>query len=97
MYLYPYLDTWVLFPWTAEHGKLARLICDIYNAYGTPFDGDSRNNLKRVLKEMEALGFSDFNLGPAPEFFLFKVDEKGTPTLELNATGGYFALAPMDL
>ncbi|HDX9650745.1 type I glutamate--ammonia ligase [Bacillus cereus] len=97
MYLYPDLDTWVIFPWTAEKGKVARLICDIYNADGTPFDGDPRNNLKRVLKEMEALGFSDFNLGPEPEFFLFKVDEKGNPTLELNDNGGYFDLAPMDL
>lgn len=85
------------FPWTAEKGKVARLICDIYNADGTPFEGDPRNNLKRVLKEMEALGFSDFNLGPEPEFFLFKVDEKGNPTLELNDNGGYFDLAPMDL
>lgn len=97
MYLYPDLDTWVIFPWTAEKGKVARLICDIYNADGTPFEGDPRNNLKRVLKEMEALGFSDFNLGPEPEFFLFKVDEKGNPTLELNDNGGYFDLAPMDL
>ncbi|PHA03071.1 type I glutamate--ammonia ligase [Bacillus pseudomycoides] len=97
MYLYPDLDTWVVFPWTAEKGKVARLICDIYNADGTPFDGDPRNNLKRMLKEMEELGFSDFNLGPEPEFFLFKVDEKGNPTLELNDNGGYFDLAPMDL
>ncbi|MGG3503522.1 type I glutamate--ammonia ligase [Bacillus anthracis] len=97
MYLYPDLDTWVISPWTAEKGKVARLICDIYNADGTPFEGDPRNNLKRVLKEMEALGFSDFNLGPEPEFFLFKVDEKGNPTLELNDNGGYFDLAPMDL
>ncbi|CAG9613775.1 Glutamine synthetase [Bacillus rhizoplanae] len=97
MYLYPDLDTWVVFPWTAEKGKVARLICDIYNADGTPFDGDPRNNLKRMLKEMEALGFTDFNLGPEPEFFLFKVDEKGNPTLELNDNGGYFDLAPMDL
>lgn len=97
MYLYPDLDTWVVFPWTAEKGKVARLICDIYKADGTPFEGDPRNNLKRVLKEMEALGFTDFNLGPEPEFFLFKVDEKGNPTLELNDNGGYFDLAPMDL
>lgn len=97
MYLYPDLDTWVVFPWTAEKGKVARLICDIYKADGTPFEGDPRNNLKRVLKEMEELGFTEFNLGPEPEFFLFKVDEKGNPTLELNDNGGYFDLAPMDL
>ncbi|MBO9128921.1 type I glutamate--ammonia ligase [Bacillus sp. 165] len=97
MYLYPDLDTWVVFPWTAEKGKVARLICDIYNPDGTPFDGDPRNNLRRILKEMEALGFTSFNLGPEPEFFLFKVDEKGNPTLELNDNGGYFDLAPTDL
>ncbi|MDG4656002.1 type I glutamate--ammonia ligase [Ectobacillus antri] len=97
MYLFPDLDTWVVFPWTSEKGKVARLICDIYNPDGTPFAGDPRNNLKRVLKEMEDLGFTDFNLGPEPEFFLFKVDEKGNPTLELNDNGGYFDLAPTDL
>ncbi|MEH7252362.1 type I glutamate--ammonia ligase [Neobacillus niacini] len=97
MYLYPDLNTWVVFPWTAEKGKVARLICDIYTAEGKPFDGDPRNNLRRVLREMEELGFTDFNLGPEPEFFLFKLDEKGEPTLELNDQGGYFDLAPTDL
>ncbi|CAM3708470.1 type I glutamate--ammonia ligase [Mesobacillus zeae] len=97
MYLIPDLDTWVVFPWTAEKGKVARLICDIYNADGTPFEGDPRNNLKRVLKEMEEMGFTNFNLGPEPEFFLFKLDVNGEPTLELNDNGGYFDLAPTDL
>ncbi|EDL64551.1 type I glutamate--ammonia ligase [Bacillus sp. SG-1] len=97
MKLYPDYDTWVVFPWTAEKGKVARLICDIYNPDGTPFEGDPRNNLKRVLKEMEELGFTDFNLGPEPEFFLFKLDVEGQPTLELNDNGGYFDLAPTDL
>ena len=97
MYLYPDLNTFVVFPWTSEKGKVARFICDIYNPDGTPFDGDPRANLKRMLKEMEDLGFTDFNLGPEPEFFLFKLDEKGEPTLELNDKGGYFDLAPTDL
>ncbi|MDQ0270126.1 type I glutamate--ammonia ligase [Cytobacillus purgationiresistens] len=97
MYLYPDLNTWVVFPWTAEKGKVARLICDIYSPDGTPFDGDPRNNLRRILKEMKDLGFTDFNLGPEPEFFLFKLDLQGNPTLELNDNGGYFDLAPTDL
>ena len=97
MLLYPDLDTWVVFPWTAEKGKVARLICDIYNPDGTPFSGDPRANLKRVLEEMKELGFTDFNLGPEPEFFLFKLDAAGEPTLELNDKGGYFDLAPTDL
>ncbi|MFL0504387.1 type I glutamate--ammonia ligase [Ureibacillus sp. 179-F W5.1 NHS] len=97
MYLQPDLDTFVIFPWTAEKGKVARLICDIVNPDGTPFAGDPRSNLKRVLGNMEELGFTSFNLGPEPEFFLFKLDEKGNPTLELNDDGGYFDLAPTDL
>ncbi|MHA6250471.1 type I glutamate--ammonia ligase [Oceanobacillus sp. CAU 1775] len=97
MYLYPDLDTFVIFPWGSEKGKIARFICDVYHPDGTPFEGDPRNNLKRVLKEMEALGFTNFNVGPEPEFFLFKLDEAGEPTLTLNDHGGYFDLAPTDL
>lgn len=63
MYLYPDYDSFMVFPWTAEKGKVARFICDIYNPNGTPFAGDPRNNLKRVLKEMEEMGFTNFNLG----------------------------------
>lgn len=98
MYLFPDLNTWVVFPWTEDGtGKVARLICDIHNPDGTSFSGDPRGQLKRVLKEMEELGFSSFNVGPEPEFFLFKKDENGRPTLELNDQGGYFDLAPVDL
>ncbi|MGA9173319.1 MAG: type I glutamate--ammonia ligase [Thermoactinomyces sp.] len=97
MYLYPDLDTWVIYPWGNENGKVAGLICDIYNPDGTPFAGDPRGILKRVLKEAEEMGFTAFNVGPEPEFFLFKTDEKGEPSLELNDKGGYFDLAPLDL
>lgn len=97
MYLVPDLDTWVVFPWGNEHGKVARLICDIYMPDGSPFEGDPRQILKRVLKEAEELGFTAFNVGPEPEFFLFKIDDKGEPTLDLNDQGGYFDFAPLDL
>ncbi|MEN2766360.1 type I glutamate--ammonia ligase [Ornithinibacillus xuwenensis] len=97
MYLYPDLDTFVVFPWTSEKGKVARFICDIYRPDGKPFEGCPRYNLKRNLKKMEELGFDAFNIGTEPEFFLFKLDEKGDPSLELNDHGGYFDLAPTDL
>ena len=97
MYLYPDLSTWLIFPWENQHGKVARLICDIYNPDGTPFAGDPRGNLKRILKSMNDLGFTSFNLGPEPEFFLFKLDEEGEITTDLNDKGGYFDFSPMDL
>jgi glutamine synthetase len=97
MYLYPDLDTWLIFPWETEHGKVARLICDIYMPDGTPFEGDPRGILKKVLAEAKSLGFTAMNVGPEPEFFLFKLDESGNPTMEVNDKGGYFDLAPLDL
>lgn len=96
MYLYPDLDTWVIFPWVAED-RVARLICDIYMPDGSPFAGDPRAILKRALKEAEELGYTAMNVGPEPEFFLFKTDGNGNPTMELNDQGGYFDLAPTDL
>ncbi len=96
MYLYPDLDTWMIFPWIAQD-RVARLICDIYMPDGTPFAGDPRGILKRNLQLAKEMGFTTMNVGPEPEFFLFKTDEKGNPTMELNDHGGYFDLAPMDL
>nr|WP_307254385.1 type I glutamate--ammonia ligase [Croceifilum oryzae] len=98
MYLYPDLDTWVVYPWVAAgDSKVGALTCDIYNSDGTPFAGDPRGILKKVMAEARELGFTSFNVGPEPEFFLFKTDEKGKPTLDLNDQGGYFDLAPLDL
>ncbi|QIL46903.1 type I glutamate--ammonia ligase [Vagococcus coleopterorum] len=97
MYLYPDLKTWLVFPWDTGGGRVARLICDIYMPNGQPFLGDPRGNLKRVVSQMKELGFTEFNLGPEPEFFLFKLDELGKPTLDLNDNGGYFDFSPQDL
>lgn len=99
MKLHPDLDTWLIFPWELDsvNGRIARFICDVYNPDGTPFAGDPRSNLRRVLEEMRTAGFTEFNLGPEPEFFLFKLDENGKPSKTLNDNGGYFDLAPTDL
>ena len=34
MYLYPDYDTFEIFPWRPQQGKVARLICDVYTVYG---------------------------------------------------------------
>lgn len=94
-YLHPDLDTYTVLPWRPQHGKVARLICDVYNPDGTPFVGDPRGTLKRVLKKAADLGYS-FNVGPECEFFLFQTDEKGLPTTETSDEAGYFDLGPLD-
>ncbi|MDE6111725.1 MAG: glutamine synthetase beta-grasp domain-containing protein, partial [Eubacterium sp.] len=77
MYLRPDLDSWALFPWRTFGGKTtARLICSVYKADQTPFMGDPRNVLKKVIDEAAEMGYG-FNVGPELEFFLFKKDENG--------------------
>ena len=97
MYLYPDLSTWLILNWeNAPVGRVARLICDVYTSNKKPYEGDPRYVLKKALNEMKSLGFDKFNVGVEPEFFLFKLDDKGKITRELSDQGGYFDLAPMD-
>lgn len=93
--LYPDLDSFAIYPWHQQY-KTARLICDVYNTDGTPFVGDPRGVLKRVLKRAKDMGYDAFNVGPECEFFLFQTDEDGKPTTKTNDEAGYFDLGPLD-
>lgn len=97
MYLHPDYDTWAIFPWRKHmNAKTARLICSVYKADNvTPFEGDPRNVLQKVIDEAAEMGYG-FNVGPECEFFLFKLDEEGRPTLEPGDEAGYFDLNPID-
>ena len=96
MYLYPDYDTFEIFPWRPQQGKVARLICDVYTPDGRPFMGDSRNVLKKVIKEAADMGYL-FEVGPECEFFLFHTDDNGQPTTLSHERAGYFDLGPTDL
>lgn len=96
LYLYPDLDTFEIFPWRPQQGKVARFICDVYNADGSHFAGDSRYILKRALKEADEKGYT-VNIGPECEFFLFDTDERGNATTFTNEKGGYFDIGPSDM
>lgn len=96
MYLYPDLNSFTIFPWRPQQGKVARLICDVYNADGTPFEGDPRYVLKKEIARAEKLGYT-LNVGAECEFFLFHTDELGGPTTKTYDEGGYFDLAPLDM
>ncbi len=94
-YLWPDLDTFAILPWRPQYGKVARLICDVYNPDGTPFIGDPRGALKRVLKKAADMGYT-FNAGPECEFFLFQTDDNGKPIPITTDEAGYFDLGPLD-
>jgi glutamine synthetase len=96
MNLRPNLDSFVIFPWRPQQGKVARLICDVYRPDGTPFEGDPRYVLKKAIADAAELGYT-MNVGPECEFFLFETDENGNATTNTQDKGGYFDLAPTDL
>jgi glutamine synthetase len=95
MFLKPDYSTFTVNPWEEEK-DVARITCDVYNPDGSPFEGCPRNNLKKVLKEIEEMGYST-NLGPEVEFFLFFRDQEGEATTKTHDRGGYFDLLPVDL
>lgn len=97
MFFYPDINSFQILPWRENGGvNAARLICDIYNADGTPFEGCPRCNLKRVMEAAEKMGFS-MNIGPEAEFFLFSKDKDGNVTTETQDRAGYYDVGPEDL
>ncbi len=95
MYLYPDYNTFEIFPWRPQQGKVARLFCDVYKPDGTPFEGDPRYVLKRAVEQAKQMGYT-FEVGPECEFFLFNTDENTLPTTMTHEQAGYFDCGPMD-
>lgn len=95
MLLYPDLTTFRVFPWVEKGGKVARLMCDVYNPDHTPFEGCPRLTLKKVVAEAQAIGYT-MAVGPEAEFFLFQKDANGSITTNTHDKGGYFDLTPID-
>lgn len=95
MYLYPDLDTFEIFPWRPQQGKVARLICDIYKVNRTVFEGNPRNILTKVLDKAKEKGYI-FNIAPECEFFLFPTDDSGEPDTHSTEKASYFDIGPLD-
>ena len=88
-------DTYAVLPWSAADSKRARVFCDIYTPGGEPFDGDPRGALKRILKKIADRGWM-LNIGPEPEFFLFKASDGSAVHPVPHDTGGYFDFSSFD-
>src|SRR5438270_235011 len=95
MVLKPDLETFRVLPYDDEGGRIARLICDIYNSDGSSFAGCTRQALPRQIAAAKALGF-EMMAGAEAEFFIFQLDASGEPTTETHDHGGYFDQTPVD-
>ncbi len=95
LYLYPDCGTFAMFPWRPQHGKVARLICDVYRPDGNFYEGDPRYILKKVVSEAAGEGYT-LQVGPECEFFLYHLDDNGLPTNITHEQAGYFDMGPLD-
>lgn len=89
------MDTYAVLPWSPAEFKRARIFCDIYQPDGEPFPGDPRGTLKRALEKLRQRGWK-LNIGPEPEFFLFRrTNGQGIHPVP-HDVGGYFDFSAND-
>lgn len=88
-------ETYAVLPWSSAESRRARIFCDIFTPRGDPFEGDPRGTLKRQLKRIEERGWT-LNIGPEPEFFLFKAANGHGVHPVPHDTGGYFDFSSFD-
>jgi len=96
---HPDPKTFQLLPYLSDGQPVARVVCDIANLDGTPFEGDPRHVLRRALVKAREHGFS-FYCAPELEFFYFPLPEPGSdvgakPPEPLDR-GSYFELTTSD-
>lgn len=90
-------DTYAVLPWSPPEMRRARFFCDIYQEDQTPFPGDPRGRLKRALQLLKEKRGWTLNVGPEPEFFLFKRTQNGNSIHPVpHDVGGYFDFSPND-
>ena len=95
LFLHPEPETITVIPWRPEHGKVVRMISGVAYPDGTPFASDPRYILKEAMALAKAKGL-DFYFGSEQEFYLFRLDENGSPTGIPCDTAGYMDIAPED-
>ncbi|HEY3475361.1 MAG TPA: glutamine synthetase family protein, partial [Anaerolineales bacterium] len=88
-------DTYAVLPWSSLERRRARIFCDIFLPDGKPFEGDPRGVLKRLMAKIAERGWT-YNIGPEPEFFLFKAGNGHGVHPVPHDVGGYFDFSAFD-
>jgi glutamine synthetase len=87
-------ETYAVLPWSLPERRRARIFCDILMPDGSPFEGDPRGVLKRQIARVTERGWT-YNIGPEPEFFLFKGGGDNVHPVP-HDVGGYFDFSAAD-
>jgi len=84
--------TFQILPWRPEEKPVARMFCDILQPDTSPYPGDPRYALKRMLAKAAEKGYT-YYLGPELEYFYFK----SSAAPDIIDEGGYFDAPPLDM
>ena len=95
MVLRPDPTTFTVLPWSTDGQVEARVLCDIETPDGTPFEGDPRSTLKRVLEDAGDV-LQALRAGLEVEFYLFALDADGMPSTRTSDAGSYFDFSASD-
>ncbi|MBM4287446.1 MAG: glutamine synthetase [Deltaproteobacteria bacterium] len=83
--------TFQILPWRPDDQPVARMFCDILLPDGSPYPGDPRYVLKRMLARAAEKGYIYYT-GPELEYFYFANNESTT----ILDKAGYFDTTPLD-
>lgn len=95
LFLRPDSETLTGLPWRPEHGKVVRMFSNVTYPSGKIYECDTRNLLKKAIKDAADQGISFF-FGAEQEFYLFELDQNGKPTKTPYDNAGYMDIAPED-
>lgn len=95
LFLHPEPDTLMPLPWRPEHGCVVRMFCSITYPDGKIFECDTRSILKTAVQNAEKAGYHFF-FGAEQEFYLFQLDDSGSPTKIPYDQASYMDIAPED-
>jgi glutamine synthetase len=88
-------NSFQMLTWTKGEAGVAGMFCDIETIDGQPFQGDTRQVLRRQLDRARELGYTFF-VAPEMEYFLFAEGDPEHPLRPLDS-GGYFDLTTADV
>lgn len=95
LFLHPDADTLMPLPWRPEHGRVVRMFCNITWPDGRTFECDTRSILKKAVLDAENAGLQFF-FGAEQEFYLFTLNDDGSPTKTPYDNASYMDIAPED-
>ena len=96
LFLHPDPATISILPWRPNTGKVVRMFCTITYADGTPYKKDCRTLLLNAVRKARNEFGMEFRFGTEIEFYLFKLDENGSPTKIPFDNASYMDIAPED-